>query len=111
MVARCFDRARKEAKAAEQAVMRGDKLGPLHGLPLGVKDLSNTEGLRTTYGSLIHKDFEPDKYERVVAAMRRAGAIVVGKTNTPEFDAGANTPNKVYGTTRNTFETDTTCGG
>jgi len=111
VVATCYDRARKEAKTAEQAVMRGDALGPLHGLQLGVKDLSNTEGLRTTYGSLIYKDFVPDKDERVVAAMRRAGAIVVGKTNTPEFGAGANTTNKVYGPTRNPFDTDRTCGG
>jgi len=111
VVATCYDRAREEARAAEAAVMRGETLGPLHGLPLGVKDLNLTEGLRTTFGSLIFKDYVPDADERIVAALRRAGAIVVGKTNTPEFGAGANTVNKVYGATRNPFDTSRTCGG
>lgn len=110
-VATCYERARAEAKAAEQAVVRGDRLGPLHGLPLGVKDLVDTAELRTTYGSLLYKDHVPEKDERLVAVSRAAGAIVLGKTNTPEFGAGANTTNKVYGATRNPFDTARTCGG
>ena len=110
-VACCFDRARDEAKAAETAVMRGDELGPLHGLPIGIKDIDETEGLRTTHGSLLYKDHVPNKDERIVAALRAAGAIVVGKTNTSEFAAGANTTNLVYGSTRNPFDLKRTPGG
>ena len=111
MVATCYDRAREEAEAAERAVMQGEPLGPLHGLPFGVKDLNLTEGVRTTFGSLIHEDFVPEEDERMVADLRAAGAILVGKTNTPEFGAGANTVNKVYGATVNPFDTARTCGG
>ncbi|MCH8182051.1 MAG: amidase [Proteobacteria bacterium] len=111
MVATCYPRAREEARAAELAVIRGETLGPLHGLPLGVKDLNLTEGLRTTFGSLIYQDYIPDHDEGLIAALRGAGAIVIGKTNTPEFGAGANTVNKVYGATRNPFDTARTCAG
>ena len=111
MVATCYDRAREEAQAAERAVMQGEPLGSLHGLPFGVKDLNLTEGVRTTFGSLIHEDFVPEEDERMVADLRAAGAILVGKTNTPEFGAGANTVNKVYGATVNPFDTARTCGG
>ena len=111
MVATCYPRARREAQAAEQAVVRGEALGPLHGLPLGVKDLNVTEGLRTTFGSVIYQDFVPDRDEGMIATLRGAGAIVVGKTNTPEFGAGANTVNKVYGATRNPFDLARTCAG
>lgn len=105
------DRARAEAKAAEEAVMRGDLLGPLHGLPVGIKDLNDTEGVRTTYGSLLFKDHVPAEDELVVAAIRRAGGIVLGKTNTPEFGAGGNTNNRLHGPTRNPFDPALTCGG
>ncbi len=111
IVATCYERAREEARAAEHAVMQGEPLGLLHGLPFGVKDLNLTENLRTTFGSLIHEDFVPEKDERMVADLRAAGAILVGKTNTPEFGAGANTVNKVYGATVNPFDTTRTCGG
>jgi amidase len=111
VVATCYDRARDEARTATEVLLRGDDLPPLHGLPLGVKDLSNTEGLRTTYGSPIYADFVPDKDERIVASLRKAGAIVVGKTNTPEFGAGGNTNNAVYGATVNPFDTARTAGG
>ncbi len=111
VVASCFERARDEARSAEAAAAKGRDLGPLHGLPLGIKDLNVTEGIRTTFGSLIYKDHVPDKDERIIAALRRAGAIALCKTNTPEFGAGANTVNKVYGATRNPFDTDRTCGG
>src|SRR3954454_20109178 len=96
MVARDFDRARATAKAADAAVASGVELPPLHGLPIGIKDLQETEGLRTTFGSPIFRDHVPSADERIVAAVRSAGAIVLGKTNTPEFGAGANTRNAVY---------------
>jgi amidase len=111
VTATCWDRARNEAKAAEAKIRRGETLGVLEGLPLGVKDLNETEGLRTTWGSPIWKDHVPAKDERMVAACRAAGAIVVGKTNVPEFGAGANTNNPVYGPTRNPFDLARICGG
>src|SRR5579872_2396340 len=77
MVARDFDRARSTAKAADAVVARGDMLPPLHGLPIGIKDLQETEGLRTTHGSVIFRDHIPAADERLVAAVRHAGAIVV----------------------------------
>ena len=111
MVARDFDRARAAAKHADDAVARGDALGPLHGLPIGIKDLEATEGLRTTYGSPLFRDNVPAQDERIVAAVRSAGAIVMGKTNTPEFGAGANTRNAVYGATGNPFDPQKSCAG
>jgi len=110
-VALCDERAEAEAEAAERGVMRGEALGPLHGLPIGVKDLALTEGLRTTFGSPRFADHVPAADERQVEAVRRAGAIVIGKTNTPEFGAGANTVNPVYGATGNPFDPDKTCAG
>lgn len=98
------ERARASAKGAESAVMAGAKLGPLHGLPVGIKDLEETKGLRTTWGSPIFANHIPDRDEAMVANLRAAGAIVMGKTNTPEFGAGANTRNIVYGATGNAFD-------
>jgi Asp-tRNA(Asn)/Glu-tRNA(Gln) amidotransferase A subunit family amidase len=109
--ARDFDRARLAAKKADEAVTRGDDLPALHGLPIGIKDLEETEGLVTTHGSVIYKNFVPTSDECIVAAVRRAGAIVIGKTNTPEFGAGANTRNAVYGVTGNPFDPDKSCAG
>ena len=111
VTATCYARARDEARAAEARIRRGEALGVLEGLPLGVKDLNETEGLRTTWGSPIWKDHVPARDERMVAACRAAGAIVVGKTNVPEFGAGANTNNPVYGPTRNPFDLGRICGG
>ncbi len=104
VVARDFKRARAAARAAEAAVMRGDVLGSLHGLPVGVKDLENTAGLRTTYGSELFRDHVPDADDDIVARIRMSGGIVLGKTNTPEWGAGANTRNRVYGATGNPFD-------
>lgn len=104
MVARDDDRARAAAKAADDAVMRGDTLGALHGLPIGVKDLEDVAGLRTTYGSVDYTHHVPSKDQHIVASVRAAGAIVLGKTNTPEWGAGANTRNAVYGATGNAFD-------
>ncbi len=112
VVATCYERARAEARAKTEALLRGEALPPLHGLPIGIKDLSDTEGLVTTYGSPLYRDHIPERDERVVAALRRAGAIVLGKTNTPEFGAGGNTTvNEVYGYTRNPFDPARSCGG
>jgi len=110
-VATCYERARSEAKAAEDAVMGGKELGPLHGLPVGIKDIEETEGLRTTYGSLLLKDYVPKNDEGIVKKLRKAGAIILGKTNTSEFAAGAITNNAVYGPTRNPFDLKLTPGG
>ncbi len=111
MVTRCFDRARNEAKAAEVAVMRGDDLGVLHGLPLGIKDLEATADVRTTYGSKLYADHVPAADQGSVARTRAEGAVIVGKTNTPEFGAGANTRNLVFGATGNPFDPEKTCAG
>lgn len=111
VTATCYTRARQEAKAAEQAVLRGDPLGALHGLPTGIKDLEETAGLLTTYGSPLHRDFIPNKDNAMVARVRAAGAIVVGKTNVPEFGAGANSRNVVWGATGNPFNPTLNAGG
>jgi Asp-tRNA(Asn)/Glu-tRNA(Gln) amidotransferase A subunit family amidase len=104
MVARDFDRARAAAKQADTAVARGDALPLLHGLPIGIKDLEMVGGLRTTSGSPIFRDFVPEKDQGTVARIREAGAIILGKTNVPEWGAGANTRNVVYGATGNPFD-------
>jgi Asp-tRNA(Asn)/Glu-tRNA(Gln) amidotransferase A subunit family amidase len=109
--ARDFDRARKAAKRADAAVARGEDLPALHGLPIGIKDLQETKDLVTTRGSVIYKDYVPAEDERIVAAVRQAGAIVIGKTNTPEFGAGANTRNAVYGVTCNPFDPTKSAAG
>lgn len=111
MVAMDAEGALEGARNAEQAVMHGEPLGLLHGLPLGVKDLQATAGLRTTYGSLIYEDLVPEEDEDTVVNLRNEGAIIVGKTNTPEFGAGANTKNRVYGATGNPFNPELTCAG
>jgi amidase len=106
-----FAQARSEARAAEQAVMRGEELGLLHGLPLGVKDLEETAGLLTTYGSPIFRNNVPSHDNAMVARLRAAGAIVTAKTNTPEMGAGANTRNAVWGATGNPFDPALNAGG
>ncbi len=111
MVARDFGRARDQAGRAETAVARGERLGPLHGLPLAIKDLENTAGLRTTYGSARFAEHVPTEDDGMVARLRAAGGIVLGKTNTPEFGAGANTVNAVYGATGNPFDPRLSCAG
>ena len=111
IVATCFERARSEASAAEKAVRNGDDIGSLHGLPVAIKDLVATEGMRTTFGSPLYADHIPNQDAGLVKRLREAGAIVVGKTNTPEFGAGTNTSNRVYGATRNPHAPERTCGG
>jgi Asp-tRNA(Asn)/Glu-tRNA(Gln) amidotransferase A subunit family amidase len=111
VTATCYERARREAAAAEKAVLRGEPLGLLHGLPIGIKDLQETGGLLTTYGSPSYRDFVPERDNAMVARVRAAGAIVVGKTNVPEFGAGANSRNVVWGATGNPFDPALNPGG
>ncbi len=111
VVATDFARARSAAKAAELAVMLGDELPALHGLPFGVKDLEEVAGLRTTWGSPIYRDHVPARDQLIVAHVKRAGGIVLGKTNTPEWGAGANTRNAVYGATGNPFDPTRSAAG
>jgi amidase len=106
-----FERARKSAIGAEAAARKGERLGPLHGLPTGIKDLHETEGLLTTYGSPLYRSFVPDRDAAMVALVRKAGAIIVAKTNVPEFGAGANTRNAVWGATGNPFDPRLNAGG
>ena len=106
-----LDGARAAARAAEAAVMAGAPLGPLHGLPLGVKDMVDAAGLRTTYGSPLFADNRAKVDERLVSLLRQAGAIVIGKTNVPEWSAGGNTVNEVFGPTRNPFDLAKTVSG
>ena len=105
------DAALDGARAADAALARGEPPGPLHGLPIAVKDLTVTRGIRTTFGSSIYRDFVPDEDTLYVERLRAAGAIIVGKTNTPEFGAGSQTFNPVFGATRNPYATGRTCGG
>ncbi|RMQ50843.1 Amidase protein [Pseudomonas cichorii] len=109
--ATCFERARKEALEAEQAVMHGNPLGLLHGLPIGIKDLEETADVLTTYGSSLFRDNVPARDNLFVARLRSAGAIMVGKTNVPEMGAGANTRNVVWGATGNPFDPNLNAGG
>jgi Asp-tRNA(Asn)/Glu-tRNA(Gln) amidotransferase A subunit family amidase len=111
VVAEDIDLARRTAKAQEADVMAGRQLGVLHGLPVGIKDLEPVSGLRSTWGSLIFKDHVPTADGANVANVREAGANVFAKTNTPEFGAGANTRNRVYGATGNPFDPVLTAAG
>ena len=86
-------------------------LGLLHGLPIGIKDLEATAGLRTTLGSRLYADHVPTTDQGVVSNVREAGGVILGKTNTPEFGAGANTRNLLFGATGNPFNPAKTCGG
>ncbi|HEX2335497.1 MAG TPA: amidase family protein, partial [Hyphomicrobiaceae bacterium] len=106
-----YPSARRQAQAAETAALRGEELGPLHGLPIGIKDLSDTAGLLTTHGSPLYRDHVPKTDAAMVALLRKAGAVVVAKTNTPEFGAGANTRNPVWGATGNPFNPMLNAGG
>jgi amidase len=105
------ERALDGARTADRAIASGQPLGPLHGLPVAHKDLLVTKGIRTTFGSPIYQDFVPDTDAILVERLRAAGAITIGKTNTPEFGAGSQTFNPVFGATRNPWDTTKTCGG
>jgi amidase len=107
------DRGELLAQAAERdaQLARGESMGPLHGFPHAVKDLENVKGIRTTLGSPILKDFVPTADSLMVARLRNAGAIFIGKTNTPEFGLGSHTYNPVYGVTRNAYNAARSAGG
>ncbi len=105
------DRALATAARADDHQARGAALGPLHGLPIAHKDLIPTRGLRTTFGSKIFADHIPDHDGLIVERLHAAGAITIGKTNTPEFGAGSQTFNDVFGATRNPYNLTKTCGG
>src|SRR3954447_17576674 len=99
------------AAAADEQLARGEPIGPLHGLPIAHKDLQPTRGMRTTFGSPLFRDFVPAEDSLLVERMRAAGAIAIGKTNTPEFGAGSQTFNPVFGATLNPYDRTKTCGG
>jgi amidase len=105
------EQATADAAAADEAAARGGRLGVLHGLPIAVKDLADTAGIRTTYGSPLFADHVPDADAPHVALLKAAGAVIIGKTNTPEFGAGSQTFNPVFGATRNPWDTRMTPGG
>src|SRR5919108_2716737 len=105
------EQALDAADAMDAGIMRGEIAGPLHGLPVAHKDLQNTRGIRTTYGSPIYRDFVPNVDSLVVERLKGAGAITVGKTNVPEFGAGSQTFNPVFGATRNPYDLSKTSGG
>jgi amidase len=105
------DRALEGARAADAVLARGDAVGPLHGLPVAHKDLVPTKGIRTTQGSPIFRDEIPEQDGLIVERLRGAGAITIGKTNTPEFGAGSQTFNPVFGATLNPYDITKTCGG
>lgn len=109
MVTRAFDEARAAARRAEATL--GPDNGPLHGLPIAIKDLNATKGIRTTWGSVIYADHVPTEDEGVVASIKAAGGIVIGKSNTPEWGSGGNTRNAVFGPTGNPYDPQLTCGG
>ena len=98
------DQAREDARRAEAAVMRGETLGPLHGLPIAVKDVTPTAGIRTTFASPLFKDYVPAEDAEAIRRLKAAGAIVLAKTNTPEFACGANTNNALFGADAQSLE-------
>jgi amidase len=105
------EQALAAARTATRALTRGATLGPLHGVPVSIKDLTPTRGIRTTWGSKIYEHHVPEEDGLIVSRLKAGGAIVIGKTNTPEYGAGANTFNAVFGATRNPWNPALTCGG
>jgi amidase len=105
------DRAMADAGRADELQARGGPLGVLHGLPVAHKDLVDTAGIRTTRGSPFYRDHVPTRDAPIVTRLRAAGALTLGKTNTPEFGAGSQTFNTVFGATRNPYDVGKTCGG
>ena len=107
----CGDEAVNAAKQAEAALARGQEVGPLHGLPIPIKDLIPTKGIRTTMGSLIYKDSVPDQDDIIVERIRGAGGIILGKSNTPEFGHRGTTENLLGDACRNPWNPECTAGG
>ena len=105
------DEAMASARASEEALLRGESTGPLHGIPISIKDLELTKGVRSTMGSLIYQDFVPDQDSVVVERVRGSGAIILGKTNTPEFGFSGTTENRLGDACRNPWDPSRTSGG
>ncbi|MDX1623543.1 MAG: amidase [Gemmatimonadota bacterium] len=105
------ERALEDARELEAALARGEAPGPLCGIPVGIKDVTEVAGLRTTWGSPLYADHVPEVDALVVRRLREAGAVILGKTNTPEFAAGGNTWNDVFGRTRNPWDPSRSAGG
>ena len=100
-----------QAKAADKSRISGVGVGPLHGMPVLINDLQDTKGILTTQGSPIYKDHVPDSDALIVDRLKQAGAIIIGKSNTPEFGAGSQTFNALFGATSNPYDVTKTCGG
>ncbi len=105
------DQARSTARHIDQCLRKKHPIGILEALPIAHKDLTVTAGMRTTFGSPIFEDFIPDQNALIVDRLQQSGAVTIGKTNTPEFGAGSQTFNKIFGATRNPYDLDKTCGG
>lgn len=105
------DQALDAAAKADERFARGEDIGPLHGLPVAHKDLFQTKGIRTTHGSMLFADHIPEHDDIIVERLKQAGAISIGKTNTPEFGAGSQTYNELFGRTLNPYDLTKTCGG
>jgi amidase len=105
------EQALEEAAAADERLAGGQPVGPLHGIPMAFKDVHETAGIRTTYGSPLLADYVPERDELVIERIRGAGAIALGKTNVPEFAAGSHTVNPVFGLTRNPYDLGRSAGG
>lgn len=103
--------ALKQAKDIDKRISKGEQVGPLAGVPIGVKDVTATAGIRTTYGSPLFADHIPDKDDIIVQRIKEADGVIIGKTNTPEFATGGNTYNDVFGATRNPWNTELSAGG
>ena len=105
------DQLMAQALAADESIAKGKVTGPLHGLPIAVKDLRETKGIRTTYGSPLYENFIPTEDALIVERQRKAGAIILGKTNVPELGMGSQTFNPLFGPTLNPYDVSKTCGG
>ncbi|MBN1400653.1 MAG: amidase, partial [Anaerolineae bacterium] len=105
------ERARQSALQADEALARGEEIGRLHGLPIAHKDLTDTAGILTTLGSPLFRDNIPTRDALIIERLKRAGALTLGKTNVPEFGAGSQTYNEVFGETLNPYDLTKTCGG
>jgi len=103
--------ALERARQADEKQARGEELGVLHGLPIAHKDAFETAGIRTTWGSPVFSDYVPAADDLIIARLKAAGCITLGKTNVPEFGAGSHTFNRVFGATRNPYDLSRTCGG
>lgn len=106
-----FELARETAKKADEIVKKGEKLGLLHGIPTSIKDLMQIKGIRTTYGSKLYEDFIPEQDDIAVQRLIKAGSVILGKTNTPEFGSIALTNNKLFGETKTPWDIERNSGG